>query len=244
MDAQTFLRMRQIEDEHWWFSARRRIVSEVIASLALPPQPRILDAGCGTGGILPALAAFGPVIGVEADEEAVELARGRNVGTVYRGSLPDDMPAECANSDLVVLADVLEHIEEEDRSLAAVRRLMNPGGYVLLTVPAWPFLWGRYDVKHHHKRRYVAETLRATVERSGLVLTHMTYYNTVLFPLMAAVRLADRMWPRSYDTDDLAIPPRPLNRMLEGLFASERHVVPRVRLPFGVSLLAVARNPQ
>jgi SAM-dependent methyltransferase len=234
--------MRQIEDKHWWFSARRRIVGEVISSLQLPRSSRILDAGCGTGGNLESLAAFGKVIGVEADDAAVEMARSRGVASVYKGSLPNNMPAESSQCDLVVMTDVLEHIDADQDSLVTIKSLMKAGAYLLLTVPAFPFLWGRHDTQHHHKRRYVAATLSATIAGAGLRIVHLSYFNTLLFPLIASVRLMEKMWPQGNGIDDLELPSPLVNRVLEAIFASERHVIPRARLPFGVSLLAVARK--
>jgi SAM-dependent methyltransferase len=242
VDPQIYLRMRQIEDTHWWFRARRKIVGEVISSLKLPPSPRILDAGCGTGGNLECLAAFGNVIGVEADDAAIEMARSRAVATVYKGSLPDNMPEEGSQCDLVVMTDVLEHINADRDSLVTIKSLMKAGAYLVLTVPAFPFLWGRHDTQHHHKRRYVAATLRATIAGAGLEIVHLSYFNTLLFPLVAIVRLMEKMWPQGSGSDDLALPGPLVNRTLELICASEKYVIPHARLPFGVSLLAVARR--
>lgn len=242
MDPQIYLRMREIEDKHWWFSARRKIVGEVISSLKLPPSPRILDAGCGTGGNLESLAAFGNVIGVEADDAAMEMARSRIVASVYKGSLPNNMPEESSQCDLVVMTDVLEHIDADHDSLVTIKSLMKTGSYLILTVPAFPFLWGRHDTQHHHKRRYIAATLRATIAGAGLEIVHMSYFNTLLFPLVATVRLIEKIWPQGIGNDDLELPSPLVNRALEVIFASERYVIPRARLPFGVSLLAVARK--
>ena len=234
--------MREIEDHHWWFRARRRIVGRTISSLSLPFAPRVLDAGCGTGGNLTALAGFGDVIGVESDDTAIELARGRGVAQVYKGSLPNNMPAESARCDLVVMTDVLEHIDADRESLVTIKTLMNAGGYLIITVPAFRFLWGPHDTLHHHKRRYVAATLRSIIEDAGLKVLHISYFNTLLFPLVALIRLYERLRPPNSATVDLALPGELTNRLLERIFAIERHVVYRTILPFGVSLLAIARK--
>jgi hypothetical protein len=119
---------------------------------------------------------------------------------------------------------------------------MKEGAYLILTVPAFQFLWGRHDTDHHHKRRYDASSLRGALRAAGLEIEHMSYFNSLLFPIIATVRLLEKMWPGRGRGDDLALPGAFVNRLLEAIFASERHIVPRVRLPFGVSLLAVARN--
>ena len=243
MKAELYAQMRELEDRHWWFTGRRRIVAEVIRRMPLPADARILDAGCGTGGNLPMLARFGELTGAEFDAEAARLARRRGVCEVVRAGLPDAMPFSPAQFDLVTLLDVLEHIDDDAASLRTLGGLLAPGGHLLLTVPAFPFLWGPHDEAHHHRRRYRAAGLRAVIEQAGLKVQWLSHYNSALFPAVAAVRLLHRLLPEGPVGDELALPPAPVNRLLEGLFAAERHLLGRVRLPVGVSLIAVARRP-
>lgn len=242
MDPHIYQQMRSLEDQHWWFSGRRRIVGQMLASIDLPEQTRILDAGCGTGGNLNFLSQFGEVTGVELDDGAAVLARERGSWSVLKGSLPDKMPFAEQRFDLIVLLDVLEHIDDDNASLRTLQNLLAPGGYLVLTVPAFPFLWSPHDEEHHHKRRYPAAGLQEVIQNAGLRLQYMSYFNTWLFPLVAAIRLVRRVFPAGEVGRDVALPKPVVNRMLKALFSSERHWIGRHRMPFGISLLAVARK--
>ena len=237
-----YQQMREIEDQHWWFQGRRQIVSAVLASMKWPDDTKVLDLGCGTGGNLEMLQDFGAVTGAEMDTGAAELAGQRGIAPISQGSLPDELPFEDASFNLVTMLDVLEHIEQEDASLKAVKQLLQPGGHLLLTVPAFQFLWGPHDESHHHKRRYRASTLRAALETAGFRVKRLSYYNTWLFPPVALLRLLRTIVPAGDAELEATMPPGWLNRCLRALFASERFVLTRTRFPFGVSLLAIAQK--
>ena len=242
MQPELYEQMRDLEDRHWWFQGRRRIVSAMLERLDLPQPARLLDLGCGTGGNLQMLAGFGEVTGVELDEHAAELASGRGCAPVLRGSLPDGLPAGLGPFDCVTMLDVLEHIGPDRESLRTVHGLLAPQGYLLLTVPAFEFLWGPHDQAHHHQRRYRAPALRSLLEQAGFSVEKLSYYNTWLFPPAALVRLLRKVIPAGGAGAEVTLPPNWLNGLLESLFASERHVLRHTRFPFGISLLAVARR--
>lgn len=184
------------------------------------------------------LGQFGRVDAVELDDDARALATERSGIAVLPGALPDDLPPECDGYDMVVLLDVLEHVDLDRDALAALRRRLRPGGKLVLTVPAYPWLWSRHDETHHHHRRYTAGVLADRLAAAGYRVVNMSYFNTLLFPLIVAVRAVHRLL--GIDAADDAMPPRPVNRMLRALFRCERHAIGRLRLPFGVSLAAVA----
>lgn len=242
MDPHIYRQMRSLEEKHWWFVGRRKIVGEILASLGLPVHARILDAGCGTGGNLQFLSQFGDVAGVELDDGAAALARERGTWPVLKGSLPDGMPFAGQQFDLIVLLDVLEHIDDDGASLRALAGLLAPGGCLVLTVPAFPFLWSPHDEEHHHKRRYRAAGLREAIENAGLRLSYLSYFNTWLFPLVAAVRLLRKIFPANEVGRDVQLPGPAVNNLLQAVFGSERRWIGRLGMPFGVSLLAVARK--
>jgi len=242
VDPHIYQQMRSLEDQHWWFSGRRRIVGKMLGLLDLPKRTRILDAGCGTGGNLKFLSRFGEVTGVELDDDAAVLARERGAWNVLKGSLPDKMPFAEQQFDLIVLLDVLEHIDDDGASLHTLQNLLAPGGYLVLTVPAFPFLWSPHDEEHHHKRRYRAAGLQKIIQSTGLMLRYTSYFNTWLFPMVAAIRLVRRVFPANEVGQDVQLPNPVVNRMLKALFSSERYWIGRHRMPFGVSLLAVARK--
>ncbi|OEU61585.1 MAG: hypothetical protein BBJ57_01150 [Desulfobacterales bacterium PC51MH44] len=242
MDKQIYLQTREVEDKHWWFAGRRMIIKHMIESLKLPQRSAILDVGCGTGGNLALLSEFGNVMGVELDDRALELACGRRVGKVLKGSLPDGMPFETQFFDLICILDVLEHIEDDLSSLRSLKTLLTPKGYMLLTVPAFPFLWGQHDMEHHHKRRYQATALQRIIQKAGLKIKHLTYYNTWLFPVVVISRILRQIVPSKQVGADVQIPNCTVNKLLQAVFGSERHLVNRMKMPFGVSILAVLQK--
>lgn len=239
MDRAIYDRMARIDAEHWWFSARRRIVSALIArQVPLRPDARILEVGAGTGSNLAMLKSFGRLDAIEPDAWARSLASRRAGFTVDGGMLPDQVKIGDHRYDLIVLLDVLEHIENDVGSLRVLHEKLADGGHMVLTVPAAPWLWSAHDVAHHHKRRYTAATLRAAFRAGGFRIRHLSHFNTLLYPPIAGARILGRLLGRT-GSDDSLMPPAPLNRALEHLFAAERYWVTRWPLPFGVSLLAV-----
>jgi len=242
MDPQVYARMAANEDEHWWFVARRRILTDVIRRRIAPaPGCQILEAGCGTGGNLAMLGQFGQISAFELDAGARRVATEKSAVDVREGRLPDRVPFESDRFDLVAMLDVLEHVDDDVGGLGALGRVLRHGGRLLLTVPAYSFLWSRHDDQHHHKRRYDRKGLIRSVRAADLEPLYVSYFNTLLFPVVAGVRLAGKLLGGRDDDDD-AMPSPLLNRLLAGAFAAERHVVPRRALPFGVSLLMIARR--
>ena len=239
MDRAVYDRMAEIDAEHWWFAARREIIARLIERQAgLPEKPRILEVGAGTGSNLELLMRYGRVDAIEPDDQARALASARSGLALKGGLLPDGVELEDAAYHLIVLLDVLEHIPDDLATLAALRSKLAPGGRLMVTVPATPWLWSAHDAAHHHHRRYTAESLARVFRDAGYRVRYRSHFNTVLFPLIAAARLVGRITGREGGDD--AIPPRPINGMLKGLFGAERHLLGRMKRPFGVSLALVA----
>ena len=241
MGASLYRQMRELEDRHWWFKGRRAIVKSLLLRSELPANPRILDLGCGTGGNLEMLSEFGRVVGAELDEDAALLAREREIAPIVRGKLPDGLPLQSASFHCVTLLDVLEHIKDDRATLETVHDLLAPQGCVILTVPAFPFLWGPHDEAHHHQRRYVASKLQCLLEDAGFEISMLSYCNTWLFPAAVVVRLLRRLIPGGAAGAELTLPPVPVNALLAAVFASERHLLP-IGLPFGISLVVSAKK--
>lgn len=240
METVTYAMMRELEDDHWWFVARRQILERLIRLQNLPAAAEILEVGCGTGGNLSMLRKFGHVIGVEYDESAAQMAQERGLAPVHVGALPSALPDFAGRFDLICLFDVIEHIEDDAATLATLHQLLNPGGKIVLTAPAFPFLWSRHDEDNQHFRRYRLAGMRCLVEQEGLSLDYASYFNFWLFPPVAAVRLIRKVFPYEESWKDMRKPADGINRLLRAIFASERHLVGRLRLPFGISLVAVA----
>ncbi|MFK0686710.1 class I SAM-dependent methyltransferase [Mesorhizobium sp. IMUNJ 23033] len=238
MELDAYRQMAATEDEHWWFCGRRAIAEAVIRGLGLPGDADILEIGAGTGGNIQMLEQFGAVTAVEMNDLARQIAREKTGHDFLAGHLPDGMPVASQGFDLICLFDVLEHVAEDEASLATIRRMLKPGGKVVLTVPAHQWLWSKHDVGLHHMRRYSRELLKARIEQAGYRIEKLSYTNAALFPVAALARLADRL-RRSNTASGQAMPPKPINSAMKALFSAESRIVPNAELPFGVSLLAV-----
>jgi SAM-dependent methyltransferase len=245
MDPSLYPRMAEVEDAHWWFASRRAIVDRILDRLELPADAAILEPGCGTGGNFPMLARRGRLFAIDADQSAIGFARARGLAQIALGSLPDEIPFGDQLFDLVVMTDVLEHLDDQAGALRALRMRLRPGGWLLLTVPAMAWLWSDHDVTHHHRRRYGANELGSLVAAAGFDVTYLSYYNFLLFPVIAGARMLQRAKrPDRAAADgrhDLAMPPRAINSILQRVFSTERYLVGSARIPFGVSLIVIAR---
>jgi SAM-dependent methyltransferase len=238
MERIVYQQMAELDDRHWWYRARRRILAELIRREAnLPADARILEIGCGTGHNLSMLGGFGHIDGLELDDEAAALSEKRLGRKVMRSPLPAlaEVPGDY---DLIGAFDVIEHIDDDTAALAAIATKLKSGGKFIMTVPAHPWMWTAHDVANHHKRRYSKAALRKLVEGSPMRLDKIGYFNSLLFPLAVAQRAASKL--RGKDNGNVSLPPAPLNRSLEAVFASERYLVGRLPLPPGLSLFAVA----
>lgn len=233
-----------LEERHWWFVARRRIVLDVLRRQLGPQQRplRCLDIGCGAGGMLAELTKLGEAVGVDPTPFMVERAAARTGMRVLHGWLPDHVPVERGAWDVVTLLDVLEHIDDDAASLRTIAEILRPGGVCVITVPALMLLWSRHDEANGHRRRYHRRELLGRLTAAGFEVQRISYFNTLLFPPIAAVRLLGRLRSRG-SAIDLKPHVGPFNGMLTAIFAAERHVLRTGSFPFGVSLIAVVRTP-
>jgi SAM-dependent methyltransferase len=242
MERVVYDRMAELDERHWWYRARREILADLIRRrIPLPPNPKILEIGCGTGHNLMMLRRFGRVDGIEIDPAARLIASSRLGHAVMDAPLPALSGVETHAYDLVAILDVLEHVEEDREALVSIAERLKPGGRILITVPAHPWMWSAHDEVNHHKRRYTRKSLAAVIEAAGLKLEMMSWFNSLLFPLAAAARGIGRITGKK-DSDD-SMPPAFLNKIFEGLFGIERHALGRLPFPPGVSLVAIVSAP-
>jgi SAM-dependent methyltransferase len=190
------------------------------------------------------LGRYGSAEGIDVDAEAIEYCRGRGLTKVTQAGA-EKLPFEDASFDLVTALDVIEHTDDDLAVLREIGRVLRPTGALLMTVPAYRFLWGQQDEISTHRRRYVASQVRERLQMSGFAIRRLTYFNSALFPGIALVRLIRLLLPRrSHLESDFRFPaPKPVNSTFAAVFGAERLFLNRFDLPFGVSILALAVKP-
>lgn len=239
MERVVYQQMAELDDRHWWYRARRRIIADLIRREAtLPNSAQILEIGCGTGHNLAMLSGFGHVEGLELDDEARAISEKRLGRKVMSSPLPELAGVPDRHYDLIGAFDVIEHIDDDRAALASIATKLKPGARFIMTVPAHQWMWTAHDVVNHHRRRYSKRGLKALIEGSPMKLEKAGYFNSLLFPLAVAERAASKL--RGKEAADVKLPPAPLNAALEKVFAAERYLAGRLPLPPGLSLFAVA----
>jgi len=243
LDLHTYEILYRTEATHWWLAARRKIVLDWIRQ-RYPGRNdlEILDAGCGTGLTLQELRLLGSAQGVDISDEALEFCRMRGLENVYNADLAD-LPFAADHFDIVTALDVLEHLNDDTAAMAEFRRVLKPGGRVFIFAPAHRWLWSLQDEVSHHKRRYVARTLREAVVGAGLEVERQTYVSTFLLPVIYLGRqwLKVRRLFSEFETEN-DLHPRWSNGILRSIFQLEIPILRRIDMPFGASLLCVARK--
>jgi SAM-dependent methyltransferase len=244
VDSEFFAAYAAVERTHWWFLARREIVLAMVERL-VPAGGSVLDVGCGTGFVLERLRERFQASGLEPSPIALEECRKRGLDQVRPGSAEDLSAVAGRRFDAVLFLDVLEHLDDDVAALCRARDVLAPDGVVLVTVPAFRFLWSQHDVANQHRRRYTQPELEQLLRRSGFILERASYFNMYLFPLALAQRWTARALG-SGAAAGLRVPPAPVNRLMRRIFESEKNLLVRARghrgLPFGVSVLAVGRR--
>jgi len=207
MERSVYDQMAALDQQHWWYVARRRVLTELIRRRVRPPAgARLLEIGCGTGHNLTMLSQFGSVDALEVDQTARSLAEKRLGKPIFSAPLPDLAGVPVGQYDLVAALDVVEHIEDDRAALQGIARLLKRGGKLLATVPAHQWMWSAHDVVNHHQRRYSKSAFRKLIEDSPLKLEAIGYFNSLLFPVAVAERLMSKA--RGKEDADLSLPPK------------------------------------
>ncbi|MCC7084314.1 MAG: class I SAM-dependent methyltransferase [Pirellulales bacterium] len=251
MNSAQFQLHAQIEERHWWFVARRRILRDIVRQIAPSSGHReqiVVDIGCGTGANLAALAAEFRCVGVDTSAEAIELAKSRFCGITFLcGDAPSEVRPWLARADVVLLTDVLEHVLDDRGLLESIVDICAPGAKLVITVPAEMKLWSPHDTAFGHFRRYDAKTLARVWAGLPVKQRMLTHFNHRLYPAVKFARSLSRLRGRSFGSvdTDFRLPAQPVNRLLERIFAGEsRHLLKaldadRPAYDRGVSLIAV-----
>jgi len=242
MKEHTYPIMFRVEQEHWWYTGRRKILTgfvEEICRQVTDRRPRILDVGCGTGANLLMLSEYGEAEGVDISEDALAFCRERGLDKVRLGA-GEKLPYEDGTFDLVTALDVVEHMDDDLAGLHEMRRVLRPRGRVLLFVPTFMFLWGLQDDVSNHRRRYRLPELRRVLEQAGFEIERTTYANITFFLPILVMRQLMRLTGLKADSEN-NINVTALNGVLGGVFGAESWLLKFMNLPFGVSGLCVAR---
>jgi SAM-dependent methyltransferase len=233
----------QVEETHWWYVGRRRIIQSLVEKICATlnnTHPAILDVGCGTGANLKMLAEYGEAQGVDISPQAVEFCHERGLHSVKLGAI-EHLPYENESFDLITALDVVEHLDDDIAGLTEIRRVLRRRGRVLIFVPAFMFLWGVQDDVSNHRRRYTLPHLLSIVEASGFSVEWASYANICFFLPVLLVRSVMR-WLGLRAATEYGINISVLNGVFARVFAAERLILERGKLPFGVSAVCIARR--
>ncbi|RLE25907.1 MAG: hypothetical protein DRJ61_03120 [Acidobacteria bacterium] len=248
VDIDYYAQYFAFEHNDWWFVARRRIVFELISGFLKEPgaQHRVLDAGCGTGITLQHLAQFGQAFGVDNEPVALDFCKMRKERRLTCAAL-EDLPYPDGAFDVVTCLDVIEHIEDDERAVAEVCRVIRPGGLLALTVPAFQSLWSDHDVINHHKRRYRRRQIRQLLGE-GFTIELLSHYNTHLLPIAVTVRMLKKLEMKLFPAAVRQVKaentylPRSINSLFASIFGSEVFWLKRGSFPVGLSIICIARR--
>ena len=268
MQQHTYAIMDRVEDSHWWFVGRRAILESFLKEIAARSQSpasepqrrrdaemnsssrlgvsavegsplRILDVGCGTGANLEMLSQFGNAEGVDVSDDALEFCRGKGL-TVQKG-LAETLPYADETFDVTTALDVVEHLDDDVAGLKEMFRVTKRGGYSLIFVPAFMWLWGVQDDISHHRIRYTKSQIVDRLKQAGYEIERATYANWTFFAPILAGRTFMRVTgikPESENNVNVSA----LNGVFGKLFSSERFWLKNFNFPFGVSIVVVARK--
>lgn len=240
MEEQIYHDMIEMQEQHWWFRARREILFKILKEYIKNRNCSILEIGCGAGGNLPVLKNFGQVFAMEMDTFSIQYASRKYNLPVKLGWLPEKIPFD-KKFDFICMLDVLEHIEDDVSALESVIKMLAPGGMVFLTVPAHKWLFGSHDIMHNHFRRYSLAELRCKLNGCKIKTVRIFHFNFFLFPLLILSRILDNTLacktPIGY-----SVPNSILNTIFYSIFRLEKCLVNKLNLPFGGSLFAIIKN--
>jgi SAM-dependent methyltransferase len=237
MNKNAYVEMQKIEDTHWWFVARRKIIEKQIKNIP-SPKYKILEVGCGTGGNLSMLKQFGSVKAFEMDRSAIEMIKLKAINdiTVEFGKCPNQIPFREEKFDLICIFDVLEHINNDIETLIELKKLLNFNGKIIITVPAHQWLFGNHDLFLNHCRRYSHFSLKEVIKKSKFKIDKISYFNTILFPLALIERLFIIPFKKSIGLNK---PSKIINNFLCNIFSVESYILVKMNLYFGLSLICV-----
>jgi len=237
-------RMFDVEDHHWWYLGMETITRAILDRyVPRAPNRQILDAGCGTGAAMANyLPDYGTVTGFDISPLALGLCRVRKLKRLTQASVME-VPFMSGSFDLVSSFDVMVIVDRDVRTIEEFFRVLRPGGYLLLRVAAYDWLRGEHDITVRTAHRYTVREVDRLLRLAGFDVVHLTYANTLLFPLAAGKRLLERVWPPAPDASDLTFAQGTFDDLFRRILASEAPIASRTGLPFGLSIFALGQKP-
>lgn len=240
METYLFEDLYALEASHWWHIAKRELVMSFFKRFVKKVRPVILDCGCGAGKNMEAFGSIGEVWGVDVSKTAIAFCRKRGLKRVVRGDIAETKFRK-GFFDAVTLLDVLEHTDES-KTLQEIKRILKPRGCLIITVPAYPWLWSKWDEVLHHRRRYTKRTLKLALHKSGFSILTLSYAYSFLVVPVFFIRWVKSQFPRQNYGSDFRIGSPILNHILLTLARFEQQLVRRGRIPFGTSIVCVAQR--
>jgi SAM-dependent methyltransferase len=243
MDISLHKKYHEVEESHWWFKGRRKLIEDTLESIfGKDKKLTILDFGCNSGFFVEQLRKKGhETFGTDVSEESVEYGSAKGIKKLFVVKDKEKLPFPDSSFDVVMALDVLEHIENDLEALNELKRVVKPEGSIIVAVPAFPFLWGIQDEVAHHFRRYTKSSLRKLFLDAGLSIKRITFFNFTLFIPIAIVRMIAKIFPPKRGSD-FELNNNFTNKILTKLFVFETQVLKKINFPWGISLLMIARK--
>lgn len=243
MQIAEYAEMYKLETFYWWFVARRDLLESFVKEIVQEfDHPALLDVGCGTGINFSVLSKYGEAFSSDASEEALGFCKTRGIRGLVRSDL-ESLPFESSTFNVITALDVLEHVDNDLAAIDELLRVIKENGVLVITVPAYGFLWSEHDEALHHRRRYAASELRNKLTNSGFEVERITYYITFLFFPILFMRFVQSLAKKSiHAKTSHVILPGWLNSLLVGILALERMLLRWMNFPFGVSIVCLARK--
>ena len=236
MDNKTFSRQIKNQKKHWWFQARKKIIDQIISSINLKKKKNILDFGAGSGVNLDMLRKHGLVDIHEQNKYArAVIKKERKIKNLY-----STLKIKKKFYDLILLADVIEHVKQPKELLKDLKKFLKKDGHILITVPAYQFLFSKKDKVLGHYRRYNKELLKT--ELSGFKVENISYFNTFLCIPIIIMTMLNKFLKRDYIKQVETTPNFILNKLCYIIFVSEKYFIKYFNLPFGISIYVLAKN--
>lgn len=233
----------KLEDQYWWFVARNQIIKKAILDfIKLNKNNNLLDVGCGTGAFAAEMNQKTNVIALDTSPIALEYCSQRGIEQRFN-CLLNDFPKDKFRIDAITFLDVIEHIQDDYQIVKDAYNIIENNGYVIASVPAYQWLWSHHDELHMHYRRYTKSQIEKVFKSANFQIIYSSYFNTLLFPIAVLKRFVDKITGADKkNTSPIEEVSPTINKLFKSIFMYEKNFIPKLKLPFGLSILIVAKK--